>query len=102
MPTLKKPNRYNRISQSIKRDERIAIYSSTKWQKLRLAKLQDQPLCEMCLKNDIITPATQVHHIKSFMDYNGTERLKYAYKLDNLMSICAVCHQKIHNGKSNK
>lgn len=55
-----------------------------------------QPLCELCLAKGIITPAIDVHHIDSFMNYTGTDRLKYAFNFANLMSICKECHNRLH------
>lgn len=58
-------------------------YGST-WQKLRLIKLQDQPICQQpgCLK-----PATDVDHIKTLAD--GGENT-----LENLRSMCHSCHSR--------
>ena len=54
------------------------------------------PLCEICLKYEIITPAEDVHHIDSFMNYSGYKRLEKAYNPSNLMSIGKGCHGKLH------
>ena len=95
MPYLKKatPQKTN----SNKREERQKIYNTTIWKKLRAAKLLESPLCEMCLKHNKITSATDVHHIDSFMNYTDTRRLSKAYDARNLMSLCKECHQKEHN-----
>ena len=95
MPFLKKPSKTPKPS--FNKAERMQIYQSRKWQKLRSAKLMADPLCEMCLKENRLTPAEDVHHIISFMDYSGTSRLTFAFKYDNLMSICKECHGKSHN-----
>ena len=55
------------------------------------------PLCEVCLLNDKITPAIDVHHIDSFMNYEGLKRVEKAFNSNNLQSICKECHQKLHN-----
>lgn len=55
------------------------------------------PLCEVCLQKGKITPATQIHHIDSFMKYEGNERLEKAYDFDNLQSLCQECHNAEHN-----
>lgn len=62
-----------------------------------MAKLLSNPLCEVCLSNEIITPAIDVHHIDSFMNYSNTKRLSKAYDSNNLMSICKECHSKLHH-----
>ena len=96
MPYLKKPNK--QPSRTFNREERQKIYQSTKWKELRLAKLMQQPLCELCLKEDKVVLAVDVHHITSFM--STTDHLKsrsLAYNPKNLMSLCKKCHQNIHN-----
>ena len=55
------------------------------------------PLCEVCLAKDIITPAIDIHHIDSFMNYEGLKRLDKAFNYDNLQSLCKECHQRLHN-----
>jgi len=95
MPTLNKPKKTT--TKSDKSKERIAVYATTKWRKLRLSKLMDNPLCEVCLAIDIITPAIDIHHIDSFMNYEGLKRLDKAFNYDNLQSLCKECHQKLHN-----
>lgn len=57
----------------------------------------NNPLCEVCLLIGIITPAIDIHHIDSFMNYEGLKRLDKAFNYDNLQSICKECHQKEHN-----
>ena len=99
MPTLRKhkPKPQQNITAERKRKERYKIYHSQKWQLLRTAKLMQNPLCEICANNGIITPAEHVHHIDSFMHYSGDKRLEKAFNFMNLQSICASCHAKEHN-----
>ena len=99
MPVLKK-NKTSKDTSS-KRKERQDIYNTSKWRKLRDAKLLNNPLCEVCLANNIITPADDIHHIISFLSTNDQlKRLELAYNYDNLQSICRKCHQKEHNRKT--
>lgn len=99
MPTInrKAPKRkrefnpYNATAQISK------IYNTATWRKLRYAKLQDNPLCENCLANDKITPATEVHHkqfISSGDSFTNMQNLGYSY--DNLISLCSYCHSRFH------
>lgn len=90
--TTPKKNLFNEQS----RAERQQIYQSDKWKKLRLAKLIEQPLCEICLAKGLVVPAIDVHHIDSFTNYTGANRLWKAYDFDNLQSLCKECHSKIH------
>ena len=57
----------------------------TAWDKLRKAKLLDQPLCEYCLPSRI-TAATEVDHFKPKAK-GGTD------KWANLRSTCSACHK---------
>lgn len=61
-----------------------------RWERIRLMKLRENPLCEICDGNGIITEATEVHHIVPIGD--GGE----IYAIRNLMSLCHSCHMKIH------
>lgn len=83
-----------------KRKQRQKVYSSSKWKKLKAAKLQECPLCEKCLEEGKITTAQHCHHIKSFMEAKDELEMQgLAYDYGNLMSLCAKCHQEIHNKK---
>jgi 5-methylcytosine-specific restriction protein A len=101
MPTinrLKKSPRKSNNSES--RLERKKFYDTVRWRKLRKIKLMNNPCCEICFEHEIITPATQIHHRISFM--NGKtedEKSILFHDLDNLISICATCHGKLHAEK---
>lgn len=95
MPYLKKPTK-KEPKRIIKREDRQAIYQSQRWKALRLAKLAEQPLCEVCLQKDKVTPAIDVHHKDSFLNYEGLQRLTKAYDYTNLLSVCKECHSYLH------
>lgn len=101
MPTINKPKRIKKTDDGNRyAEERRRIYATTRWRKLREWKMISDPLCEMCSQQGKVTPAEDVHHIKSFMSVDDkTERLRLAYDYNNLMSLCKVCHQMIHNKK---
>lgn len=97
MPTINRP-RKTRKNENTLRLERMAIYNTTRWRELRLAKFKRSPLCEMCLAEGKVTPTEDVHHKVSFMSvYDPGQRFRLAFDYDNLMSLCKVCHQKAHN-----
>lgn len=82
------------------RVERMKYYTSRQWSKLRKAKLIDSPLCEVCLNKGRITPAEHIHHIISpFKVPEGSDRATLFYDYNNLCSICAECHGRIHRKK---
>ena len=99
MPYVKntKPEKKRQIN----KESRYQIYRSSRWKKLRLAKLMEQPLCEICLLNGVMSPAADVNHTDSFMNYEGTNRSKKDYYYNNLLSVCKKCHSYLHrNGTS--
>lgn len=99
MPYLKKPKPEKK--RQINKESRYQIYRSSRWKKLRLAKLMEQPLCELCLARSVIKPAEDVHHMDSFLNYDGIEREQKAFDYNNLLSVCKKCHSYLHrNGTS--
>jgi 5-methylcytosine-specific restriction protein A len=70
----------------------VKYYHSKEWNKVRDAKLERNPLCEMCEHDGYIKPASLVHHIKPVIDGGDSSA-------DNLMSLCASCHNKVHSEK---
>jgi 5-methylcytosine-specific restriction enzyme A len=70
-----------------------AVYNTTKWKRLRRAKIKANPLCEECEKKGITTVAAEVHHIIPFDIGNACE---LAYDYDNLISLCVECHKEAH------
>lgn len=94
MPYLKKAPKIR--TNTPNRTNRQKVYQSAKWKKLRESKLMVNPLCELCLLEGKITPAEDIHHKDSFINYEGNKRLEVAYDFDNLMSLCKQCHQKLH------
>lgn len=79
-----------RTSRELTRDYR-RFYHSKAWRELREEKLSLDPLCEECLQKHAFTLATEVHH-KREVFYHWSERLS----IQNLMSLCKSCHEKIH------
>lgn len=99
MPFLKKPKK--EPVRKVNNEDRQQIYQNKKWKDLRKAKLMKNPLCEMCLQKGKTTPAIDVHHKDSFLNYEGNRRLEVAYNYDNLLSVCKECHAELHkNGRT--
>lgn len=97
MPTINKPKRKT-SNREVKREERMKIYNTARWRELRLIKMRKNPLCEMCEKDGRITAAEDIHHITSFMSVDDSCQRKFlAFDINNLMSLCDKCHQKVHN-----
>ena len=68
-----------------------ARYDS-RWVKVRNIYIKSHPFCEECIKENKFTKATIVHHI---IPVSVDENKKY--DLENLESVCASCHKKIHD-----
>ena len=60
------------------------------WKRIRDSYVQTHPFCEQCLKNSILVPVDEVHHIVP-ISKGGT------HARSNLMSLCRSCHNKIHH-----
>lgn len=85
------------INKSIPKDEANKIYNSPIWKKLRALKLVNNPICEECLENGIVTPTDEIHHIISFMSGSTySAKLKLAYDYNNLKALCKECHDNKH------
>ncbi len=67
------------------------FYSSKSWLRLRNVKRQMNPLCEVCLTKNKLTPTDIIHHIIEVKD-DWSLRLT----LSNCQSVCASCHQALH------
>jgi len=81
----------------------LNIYNSSRWQKLRRAKIRSNPICELCAKKNLTRVAREVDHIRPFeegRDYN--EVIFLAYDWDNLQSLCIPCHKEKHKGQLNR
>lgn len=75
-------NHYRRDPETKKRYGRA-------WKRIRDRYVQEHPLCEECLKENIYKPAEEVHHKLPLADGGTHER-------SNLISLCRSCHMKAH------
>lgn len=83
-------------------EDRSVYRKATSCSIYRDINLSPVPICEMCLKEGRTTLAEDVHHIDSFLNYQGSDRLWKAYDFSNLMSICKKCHGLIHKEGTSK
>jgi 5-methylcytosine-specific restriction enzyme A len=88
VPTTSRHQEYNRTTRD---PETEKFYSSAAWQRLRLIKLAQTPLCEICQPLHFLTPATHVHHIVEI-----TQDPELRSDLSNLQSMCKSCHSRLH------
>jgi 5-methylcytosine-specific restriction protein A len=82
----------------IEKQQRQKIYNTQRWVKLRKEILIQHPICQRCG----VRLSEHVHHIISFMNYSGYERIAVAYNSDNLMALCEPCHRLMHKRHENK
>ncbi|MFS1513639.1 HNH endonuclease [Chengkuizengella sp. SCS-71B] len=74
------------------------FYDSQAWKGCRkLVLLRDNYLCQICIKQNKITPSDIVHHIEHLEDNPSR-----ALDMDNLLSVCSSCHNKEHPEKGKK
>ena len=77
------------------RDPDVKKIYGHQWEKIRNRYIMQHPLCERCLAEGRSTLATIVHH-KLPVRRGGT------HAEDNLMSVCASCHNKIHSAMGDR
>lgn len=66
---------------------------------MRQVKLRAFPLCEVCMIEGRIKGGEHVHHLRSFMGIQDKARRDaVAYDPENLMTVCEVCHGRLHGG----
>jgi len=65
------------------------FYQTKEWKATRNYYIELNPLCEECLRNDIITPGVDIDHIQPLAT-------NYELRLDlnNLQTLCKRCHQQ--------
>lgn len=79
------------------KQEQIAFYKSSKRQKLRLEALErDNYECIWCAQEGRVTTqhdtVLEVDHVKEIEQHP-----ELALELDNLRTLCKLCHNKRHN-----
>lgn len=81
----------------------VRLMNSAEWRRLRARKLQEQPLCEECLRHGVVRSADCIHHIRE-VESGRTEQecTRLAFAMTNLMSLCYRCHRAIHTGSRTK
>lgn len=78
------------------KDFSASFYASKTWDTAREnALIRDDFLCQRCLRNGDIKSATMVHHIIELTPENIYDP-DISTGLDNLVSLCDLCHKKTH------
>ena len=74
-------------ARSVDAREYRRLYRTARWRRTREAQLAAHPLCEMCLEQRTITPATVCNHVNK--DSKATEEGFFAGPVN---SLCAPHH----------
>ena len=77
------------------------LLNDKQWKLLRAAVFRrTNGLCEMCLKEGIIKPGVDVHHIRPVEQaktVEGPDGMRArCYDPNNVMLLCVPCHIKVH------
>lgn len=73
------------------------LLNSKRWRELRVKKLNNNPLCESCLRKGITRAASCVHHITPVESAKSdADAVALCYSYSNLQSLCRECHNEIH------
>lgn len=99
MPTINRGKKKQKsVNDDKARKNRMKIYNKSLWKSLTDIKRRENPLCEVCLMEDKITPAEHTHHLRTFTNAKTEwERDNLAFDYDNLISICSNCHNRLHH-----
>lgn len=98
MPTINKPKRkyYGNDKQAYRKRQKI--YQDPRWQKMRLIKLMEQPLCYVCQLEGKITLAEHLHHLRTFTNATDENEMKrLAFDSNNIVQLCNHHHWCIHH-----
>ena len=78
--------------------EYIELINCQQWRDVRNAKMVEaKHLCENCLREGKMKPATEVHHIHPVGDaLSFEEKKRLCYDPNNLICLCHECHEQIH------
>ena len=78
----------NKFYDLYQRDPESKKRYGTKWRKIRNAFVKKHPVCELCERKNILTPAEEVHHVIPLSKGGSNDE-------ENLMALCKSCHSRI-------
>ena len=97
MPTISKKRIKEKTVKYPHNDKSTSFYDSMAWRRLRDTFISLHPLCQFCLEQNKVEPATQCHHAVPFLRGNN-EQERWELFLDekNLIPLCSKCHTAVH------
>ena len=73
------------------------LIHTARWLWLRKAVLTAHPLCQRCERENLVTPATEVHHVRPVEEaVTLAEKRQRMYDPTNLRALCHDCHVRTH------
>jgi len=73
------------------------LYQDHRWKRLREWKIQHDPICELCLKEGVVTPADEIHHLQIIgSGINDEDKFRLLLDPLNLCSCCSRHHDVFH------
>lgn len=97
MPYINKPKSKRKQDNQYKKRQKI--YQSKIWEKMRMAKLMEHPLCYACQCEGTVELAIDLHHLRTFTDGNDANEINVlAYDSNNIVPLCKYHHWSIHHG----
>lgn len=71
----------------------MEVYNTARWERKRNQILRrDGYRCQICKRYGRLRSAEHIHHIYPIENYP-----EFAYENWNLISLCKVCHNKMHD-----
>jgi len=89
MPWLPKTNKIDKAKMPENRPSSSKRGYDSSWRMVRLQHLLNNPLCSDCFKDQKLTVANEVHHLKKLADHPSLRD-----DPSNLQSLCKSCHSK--------
>lgn len=97
MPTINRKQIRPKQIQYKHENKSAEYYNSDAWHFLRNDYYRRNPLCKVCMEHDVVRVAEHVHHVFPFLNgCNENERWQLLLDENNLISVCAACHSKLH------
>ena len=74
------------------------LLNAKRWKEIkRIVWLRENGLCEECLKNNIVKPGVDCHHIIPVETATSLQEMeKLCYNPDNIRLLCIEHHSEIH------
>jgi len=73
------------------------MLNSKRWKQLRMMKLEQSPLCELCAEKGLVVAAVDVHHRLPVEEARSLAEMEArCFNFANLQSLCISCHANLH------